>query len=86
MGDKQAVLKRYNSGNPVSEDGLFIPIDPASQGSVCSTSVVTTLRRELGDPRGSPAREPKPCEEKAGLLDAGDKLGKKLKQIGSATP
>ncbi len=86
VGDKQAVLKRYNSGNPVSEDGLFIPVDPASQGSVCSTSVVTTLRRELGDLEEVLRGNQNPGEEKAGLLDAGDKLGKKLKQIGAATP
>jgi hypothetical protein len=86
VGDKQAVLKRYNSGNPISEDGLFIPVDPATQGSVCSTSVVTTLRRELGDLEEVLRGNQNPGEEKAGLLDAGDKLGKKLKQIGVATP
>ncbi|MEI9939875.1 MAG: hypothetical protein WDO69_21865 [Pseudomonadota bacterium] len=86
VGDKQAVLKRYTSGNPVSEDGLFVPVDPASQGSVCSTSVVTTLRRELGDLEEVLRGNQNPGEEKAGLLDAGDKLGKKLKQIGAATP
>jgi hypothetical protein len=86
VGDKQAVLKRYTSGNPVSEDGLFVPVDPASQGSVCSTSVVTTLRRELGDLEEVLRGNQNPGEEKTGLLDAGDKLGKKLKQIGAATP
>jgi hypothetical protein len=86
VGDKQAVLKRYNSGNPISEDGLFIPVDPGTQGSVCSTSVVTTLRRELGDLEEVLRGNQNPGEEKAGLLDAGDKLGKKLKQIGVATP
>jgi hypothetical protein len=86
VGDKQAVLKRYNSGNPISEDGLYIPVDPASQGSVCSTSVVTTLRRELGDLEEVLRGNQTPGEEKTGLLESGDKLGKKLKQIGAATP
>jgi len=86
VGDKQAVLKRYTSGNPVSEDGLFIPIDPATQGSVCSTSVVTTLRRELGDLEEVLRGNQNPGEEKTGLLESGDKLGKKLKQIGASTP
>jgi hypothetical protein len=80
------VLKRYTSGNPVSEDGLFIPIDPATQGSVCSTSVVTTLRRELGDLEEVLRGNQNPGEEKQGLLDSGDKLGKKLKQIGASAP
>ncbi|HKO50910.1 MAG TPA: hypothetical protein VJV79_24535 [Polyangiaceae bacterium] len=84
VGEKQAVLKRYNSGNPISEEGLFIPVDPASQGSVCSTSVVTTLRRELGDLEEVLRGNKNPGEEKTGLLDSGDKLGKKLKQIGAA--
>ena len=86
VGDKQAVLKRYNSGNPVSEDGLFIPIDPASQTSVCSNSVVTTLRRELGDLEEVLRGNKNPGEEKTGLLESGEQLGKKLKQIGAATP
>jgi len=86
VGDKQAVLKRYNSGNPISEDGLFIPVDPASQASVCSTSVVTTLRRELGDLEEVLRGNKNPGEEKTGLLDAGEALAKKLKQIGAATP
>ena len=86
MGDKQAVLKRYNSGNPVSEEGLFVPVDPASQASVCSNSVVTTLRRELGDLEEVLRGNPNPGEEKTGLLESGDKLAKKLKQIGATTP
>ena len=86
VGDKQAVLKRYNSGNPISEEGLFIPIDPATQGSVCSSSVVTTLRRELGDLEEVLRGNKNPGEEKTGLLESGEQLGKKLKQIGAATP
>jgi hypothetical protein len=86
VGDKQAVLKRYNSGNPISEDGLFIPVDPGTQASVCSTSVVTTLRRELGDLEEVLRGNKNPGEEKTGLLESGEQLTKKLKQIGAATP
>jgi hypothetical protein len=86
VGDKQAVLKRYNSGNPISEDGLFVPVDPGSQASVCSTSVVTTLKRELGDLEEVLRGNKNPGEEKTGLLEAGEQLSKKLKQIGAATP
>jgi len=86
VGDKQAVLKRYSSGNPVSEEGLFIPVDPATQGAVCSTSVVTTLRRELGDLEEVLRGNKNPGEEKTGLLESGEQLTKKLKQIGAAAP
>jgi hypothetical protein len=48
--------------------------------------VVTTLRRELGDLEEVLRGNQNPGEEKTGLLEAGDKLGKKLKQIGVATP
>jgi len=86
QGDKQAVLKRYNSGNPVSEEGLFVPVDPASQASVCPSDVLFKLRRELGDLEEVLRGNQNPGEEKTGLLEAGDKLGKKLKAIGAATP
>jgi len=86
VGDKQAVLKRYTGGNPVSEDGLFVPVDPATQGAVCSTSVVTTLRRELGELEEVLRGNKNPGEEKTGLLESGEALAKKLKQIGASTP
>ncbi|HEY5374008.1 MAG TPA: hypothetical protein VIK01_09985 [Polyangiaceae bacterium] len=86
VGDKQAVLKRYNTGNPISEDGLFVPVDPGSQGAVCPTSVVVQLRRELGDLEDVLRGNQTPGEEKAGLLDSGQKLVQKLKLIGAPTP
>jgi hypothetical protein len=86
VGDKQAVLKRYNTGNPISEDGLFVPVDPGSQGAVCPTSVVVQLRRELGDLEEVLRGNQNPGEEKTGLLESGQKLVQKLKQIGAATP
>ncbi|MEO8904627.1 MAG: hypothetical protein ABI488_19640 [Polyangiaceae bacterium] len=86
VGDKQAVLKRYTAGNPVSEDGLFVPVDPASQASVCPNSVVVTLRRELGDLEEILRGNQNPGEEKTGLLESGQKLVKSLKLIGAAAP
>jgi hypothetical protein len=86
VGDKQAVLKRYNSGNPVSEDGLFVPVDPGSQAAVCPSDVLFKLRRELGDLEDVLRGDQTPGEEKTGLLESGQKLSQKLKQIGAATP
>ncbi|MEO7038308.1 MAG: hypothetical protein ABI548_30340 [Polyangiaceae bacterium] len=86
VGDKQAVLKRYTAGNPVSEDGLFVPVDPASQAAVCPNSVVVTLRRELGDLEEILRGNQTPGEEKTGLLESGQKLVKSLKLIGAAAP
>ena len=59
VGDKQAVLKRYNTGNPISEDGLFWHSgrsrDP--QAAVCHDQRGhVQLRRELGDSGRRPAR------------------------------
>jgi hypothetical protein len=86
VGDKQAVLKRYTSGNPISEDGLFVPVDPGSQSSVCASSVLVTLRRELSDLEEVLRGNQTPGEEKTGLLEAGQNLSKKLKLIGATTP
>lgn len=86
VGDKQAVLKRYSTGNPISEDGLFIPVDPGSQAAVCPSDVLFKLRRELGDLEEVLRGNQTPGEEKTGLLEAGQNLSKKLKQIGAATP
>ncbi len=86
QGDKQAVLKRYSSGNPVSDAGLFVPVDPGSQAAVCPSDVLFKLRRELGDLEEVLRGNQTPGEEKTGLLESGDKLGKKLKAIGAATP
>ncbi|HEX3777750.1 MAG TPA: hypothetical protein VHV51_24955 [Polyangiaceae bacterium] len=86
VGDKQAVLKRYSSGNPISEDGLFIPVDPASQATVCPSDVLFKLRRELTDLEEVLRGDQTPGEEKTGLLEAGQNLVKKLKQIGAAPP
>jgi len=86
VGDKQAVLKRYTSGNPINEDGLFVPVDPGSQAAVCASSVLVTLRRELSDLEEVLRGDQTPGQEKTGLLEAGQNLSKKLKLIGAATP
>jgi hypothetical protein len=86
VGDKQAVLKRYNTGNPISEDGLFVPVDPGSQAAVCPSDVLFKLKRELSDLEDVLRGDQTPGEEKTGLLESGQNLAKKLKQIGAATP
>jgi hypothetical protein len=86
VGDKQAVLKRYNSGNPISEDGLFVPVDPGSQAQVCPSDVLFKLKRELTDLEEVLRGDQTPGEEKTGLLESGQNLAKKLKQIGAAPP
>jgi len=83
MGDKQAVLKRYSTGNPVSEAGLFVPVDPGSQAAVCPSSVLVTLRRTISDLEDVLRGDQTPGQEKTGLIEAGQNLSKKLKQIGA---
>ncbi|HMJ13110.1 MAG TPA: hypothetical protein VK524_16930, partial [Polyangiaceae bacterium] len=77
-------LKRYTSGDPTGSSPKIIPVDPGSQAGVCPSDVVIRLRRELGDleetlrgVKGDPA------DERAGLLDLGQSVHEKLKQIGS---
>jgi len=79
-GKKQAV-KRYLKGDPASEDPTFIPVDPSSQGSVCPADVLVRLRGKLSDLEEVLRGNPTPGEEKTGLLEAGQALSKKLKQI-----
>ncbi len=83
MGDKQAVLKRYSTGNPVSDAGLFVPVDPGTQAAVCPNSVLVTLRRTISDLEDVLRGDQTPGEEKTGLIEAGQNLSKKLKQIGA---
>src|SRR5450432_1433018 len=86
VGDKQAVLKRYTTGNPINEDGLFVPVDPGSQAQVCPADVLFKLKRELTDLEEVLRGDQTPGEEKTGLLESGQNLAKKLKQIGAAPP
>jgi len=84
-GKKQTV-KRYLKGDAATEDPLFIPVDPSSQGSVCPADVLVRLRGKLSDLEEVLRGNPTPGEEKTGLLEAGQALSKKLKQIGVAAP
>lgn len=81
---KKQVVKRYTKGDPATEDPLFIPVDPSTQPLVCPNGVLVTLRNKLSDLEEVLRGNPTPGEEKTGLLEAGQTLAKKLKQIGQA--
>ncbi len=81
---KKQVVKRYVRGEPATEDPLFIPVDPSSQPSVCPSDVLVRLRGKLSDLEEVLRGNQTPGEEKTGLLEAGQALAKKLKQIGQA--
>jgi hypothetical protein len=82
-GKKQAI-KRYLKGEAASEDPTFIPVDPSSQASVCPADVLVRLRGKLSDLEEVLRGNPTPGEEKTGLLEAGQALAKKLKQIAAS--
>jgi hypothetical protein len=83
QGKKQAV-KRYLKGEAATEDPLFIPVDPSTQAMVCPSDVLVRLRGKLSDLEETLRGNPTPGEEKTGLLEMGQTLSKKLKQIGQA--
>ena len=85
QGKKQTV-KRYTKGDAATEDPLFIPVDPSTQPLVCPSDVLVKLRSKLSDLEETLRGNPTPGEEKTGLLEAGQTLAKKLKQIGAAAP
>jgi hypothetical protein len=80
---KKEVVKRYTKGDAATEDPLFIPVDPSTQPLVCPNGVLITLRNKLGDLEEVLRGNQTPGEEKTGLLEAGQALAKKLKQIGT---
>jgi hypothetical protein len=82
-GKKQTV-KRYAKGEAATEDPLFIPVDPSTQALVCPSDVLVKLRGRLSDLEETLRGNQTPGEEKTGLLEAGQALAKKLKQIGAA--
>jgi hypothetical protein len=84
-GGKKQTIKRYQKGDAATEDPQFIPVDPTSQASVCPSDVLVRLRGKLSDLEEVLRGNPTPGEEKTGLLEQGQNLAKKLKQIG-ATP
>ena len=86
MEDKKKItVKRYTKGDAASEDPTFIPVDPSTQALVCPNDVLFSIRRELSGMEEVLRGNPTPGEEKVGLLEQGQTLVKKLKQIG-ATP
>jgi len=82
-GAKKVKIERYTKGEPTGSSPLLIPVDPASQASVCSSDTLTAISREFtnldallqGD-------KSDPTNEKAGLIDSGTKLVEKLKGVG----
>lgn len=85
MEDKKEVtVKRYLKGEAASEDPMFIPVDPSSQTLVCPNDVLFSIRRELTGMEEVLRGNPTPGEEKTGLLEQGQNLLKKLKDIGKS--
>jgi hypothetical protein len=83
-GGKKQTIKRYLKGEASTEDPTFIPVDPSTQSLVCPSDVLVKLRGRLSDLEETLRGNPTPGEEKTGLLEAGQTLSKKLKQIGAA--
>jgi hypothetical protein len=85
MADKKKVtVKRYMKGEAAGQDPTFIPVDPGTQALVCPADVLFSIRRELSGMEEVLRGNPTPGEEKTGLLESGQTLVKKLKQIGAA--
>ncbi len=83
-GKQAATFKRYASGNPINNDApFFVPVEPASQSGVCPSDTIFKLRRELNDLETVLRGDNTPGDERTGLIDSGQKLTEKLKQIGS---
>ncbi|HKY37376.1 MAG TPA: hypothetical protein VJN18_15645 [Polyangiaceae bacterium] len=80
--DKKVSIKRYLKGDAASEDPTFIPVDPSTQTLVCPNDVVFSIRRELTGMEEVLRGDPTPGQEKTGLLEAGQNLLKRLKEIG----
>jgi hypothetical protein len=83
-GGKKTTVKRYQKGDAATEDPTFIPVDPSTQGAVCPSDVLVKLRGRLSDLEETLRGNQTPGEEKTGLLESGQALAKKLKQIGAA--
>jgi hypothetical protein len=85
MADKKEVtVKRYLKGEAATEDPTFIPVDPGTQTLVCPNDTLFSIRRELSGMEEVLRGNPTPGEEKTGLLEQGQNLLKKLKDIGKA--
>lgn len=85
MADKKEVtVKRYLKGEAATEDPTFIPVDPGTQTLVCPNDTLFSIRRELSGMEEVLRGNPTPGEEKTGLLEQGQNLLKKLKDIGKS--
>ncbi len=85
MDDKKEVtIKRYLKGDAAGEDPTFIPVDPSTQTLVCPNDTLFSIRRELTGMEEVLRGNQTPGEEKTGLLEQGQNLLKKLKDIGKA--
>jgi len=80
---KKETIKRYTKGEAATQDATFIPVDPTTQALVCPSDVLVKLRGRLSDLEETLRGNPTPGEEKVGLLESGQALLKKLKQIGA---
>jgi hypothetical protein len=82
---KDVKLSRYTKGNPIASPPELIPVDPESQTLVCPIDTMVRLAREVqalqGSLRGKKAVQPGE-EEQTGLIDMGNAVVEKLKQIG----
>ncbi|MDF3072138.1 MAG: formin, partial [Polyangiaceae bacterium] len=83
---KKITIKRYLKGDAASEDPTFIPVDPGTQGAVCPDAAVVRLRSRIGELEEVLRGNATPGEERTGLLEAGQTLVKKLKDIGKTAP
>lgn len=83
---KKVVVKRYMKGDAATEEPTFIPVDPGTQGAVCPDAAVVRLRGRISDMEEVLRGNPTPGEERTGLLEAGQTLVKKLKDIGKTAP
>jgi uncharacterized protein YcfJ len=85
QGGKTFTLKRYSSGDPTkakSGEPYIVPVNPATQGSVCPSDVASRIARELRDLEEVLRGDKTPGQEKDGLIDTGKTLVDKLKQVG----
>jgi hypothetical protein len=83
---KKVVVKRYLKGEAATEEPAFIPVDPGTQAAVCPDAAVVRLRGRIGELEEVLRGNPTPGEERVGLLEAGQTLVKKLKDIGKTAP
>jgi hypothetical protein len=84
VGGKDVNIKRYTKGDPAGSDPLYIPVDPASQSSVCPQDIVFRVARQVQELENL-LRGGKDAEgnDESGFIDAGRALEEKLKGIGT---